>query len=103
MSKIIFILLLYIISTPVYATGFDPQGIWAFLFIFVFLLPYIIGVICTGKGNRYWFSCFSFITYGISIGLAFLFPGLGTEDIFIFFFPYILIIVAFIMRKRNAI
>ena len=103
MFKAIFILCLYIFSVPVHASGFNPQGIWAFLFIFVYFVPYIIGVMLIGKGNRYWFSFFSFLIYALSFCISIFSPGLSEMDIFSFFIPYILIIIAFIKRKRNGI
>ncbi len=103
MFQTISILCFYIISMPVYATGFAPQGVLTVFFISVYLLPYFIGVMLVSKRNRDWFSFLSLIIFTLSIGISFLLPGSGEENAIIFLFPYILIIIAFIKRKRKRI
>jgi len=94
------VIFLLFISSPVYAHGAPPDSVlWAILFVYV--LPFFIGIWLVGKGNRLWFSGLSLIVYIISFSLFYFTKGLDTEDLFYFFSPYILIIIAFIKRRRS--
>ena len=94
-------LFLVLLSHSVHAQSAPPDSVYLGL-LFVYLLPYLVGIWIVGKGNRVWFTLISLVIYFVSAGLIYLSTGLSTEDIIYFFLPYILIIIAFIRRKRTA-
>ena len=103
MSSYLFLFItLLLVSSPVYAHGAPPNSVLLGILL-VYFLPYYIGVWLVGKGNRLGFSGFSLILYIISFSLFIFIGDLNPVGVFAIISPYVLIIVAFISRKRNAI
>jgi len=92
--------ILSLFSIPTYAHG-GPSPEESFMILVIYLLPYIFGVAIVSKGKRLLFTLVGFIMYSISFGGLLTTGGINNFRIVMFLLPYILVLIAIVMRLRK--
>ena len=93
-------LILSLFSISTYAHG-GPSQEASFFILVIYLLPYISGVAIVSKGKRLLFTLVGFIVYSISFGGLLTTGGINNFRIVMFLLPYILVLIAIVMRLRK--